>query len=140
MSAIQDELERLYELLKETQEERDTLKYEVDCLNEVVSVYKHKNQEQQNDMADLKYQNELILTDNYALKHRLGCLIDINRTTHEYTTNLRKENKKMDKQIQELKGWNNEIKKVVHPCDLSENGLEERKIYLQDVIYMNKFK
>ena len=85
MSAIQFELEHLYNLTTETREELDEAKQEIERLKEEL-----RNVNQNNET--LRGQLSLVEHNNYALQHRIDCLIEINRTTYTYVKTLQNEN------------------------------------------------
>jgi hypothetical protein len=133
MSAIQFELERLYDLVKETQEQRDLLSSELDKVHDVLETTR-------GDVEELRTENERfrmhilkLENDNYALNHRLECLMEINHTTYEYFKNMRKQNKLLVKQIETLTDGTIKYKKVVDPDDLEEYFVKH-KSYLRDVL------
>lgn len=133
MATIQFELERLYDLVKETQEERDKLKAEVSQLNDNLNSSRVLLQEQYNKMEDMKYKYNYVQNENYALNHRLECLIEVNRTTHEYLKKIRNENKALSMQLDQLTDGTIKYKRVVDPDDLEEYPVGH-KIYLRDLL------
>jgi chromosome segregation ATPase len=118
-SNIQFELERLYDLVKETQEERDGIRME---LEEV------KNQNKM--MRDFIKKAE---HESYVLKHQLESINILYKTTYEYLQNIRKEKNEMEKQLKTLTDGSIKYKRCVDPDDLEEYTIDH-KSYLRDML------
>lgn len=85
MSAIQFELERLYDLTSETRKELDEATMAKDkAQNEL--------DEAKTEIEKLKETIKFLEQNNYALNHRLDCLVDVNRLNYRYIDKLEKEN------------------------------------------------
>jgi chromosome segregation ATPase len=147
MATIQFELERLYDLVKETQEQRDALSAELEKVHDTLETTRGQldltrgNLDMARDLnEDLRLQNAKLREfvkkaehDNYALNHRLECLKDVNHTTYEYLKSIRKENKMLEKQIEDLTDCSIRYKRSVDPDNLEEYVVNH-KVYLRDVI------
>lgn len=158
MATIQFELERLYDLVRETQEERDKIH------NEFME-YKNISLQQSNDLEEelgrvqmvntelsivnarlvrenieLKRQNDEIQelikkaeNDNYALNHRIDCLTTTYRTTHEFYVKEKNKGLELRQHIDNLTNGTIKYKRQVDPDDLEEYQVEH-KVYLRDTL------
>jgi predicted nuclease with TOPRIM domain len=161
MATIQFELERLYDLVKETQEQKDLVVAQLhsttntlnstrvmleEKLNEVDEIHakfvisQAYLQDKQGEVDELRTQNEKMREftqraeqDNYALNHRFECLKDTYHITYKYLEEVRKENSMLKKQIDDLTDGRIKYKKAVDPDDLEEYVVGP-KIYLRDVL------
>jgi chromosome segregation ATPase len=161
MATVQFEFERLYDLVKETQEQRDALSSELEKVHDTLESTREQLDltrgqldltrgqldltQGQLDLTrdlneDLRLQNAKLREfvkqaeyDNYALNHRLECLKDTYHTTYEYLKGIRKENKMLEKQIESLTDCSIRYKRSVDPDDLEEYAVNH-KIYLRDIL------
>jgi hypothetical protein len=148
MTTIQFELERMYDLVKETQEHKDKLQTEIDnmivelqetnrALLSANNTIETKCNQFESVLNNIRSHHEEIrgrlANENYALNHRIECLMEVNRTTYQYLTNLRKENKELAKQIDTLTDGTIKYKRTIDPDDLEEYTVGP-KIYLRDTL------
>jgi chromosome segregation ATPase len=151
MATIQFELDRLYDLVKETQDQKDKLAAEleavhntlhstrelleekIDELHASLVIARAKLEDKQGELDELQIQNAKAEQDNYALNHRLESLQMLSHTTYEFLNVCRKENQELEKQIDVLTNGTIKYKRVVDPDDLEEYVVDH-KIYLRDVL------
>ncbi len=147
MATIQFELERLYDLVAETQTQKDKIAAELDTVHTTLDETCGKLdetrgllEEKRDEIDELRVQNARLREfvkkaehENYALNHRLDCLKDTYHITYEYLNQVRRQNRLLEKQIDDLTNGRIKYKKAVDPDDLEEYTVGHR-IYLRDVL------
>lgn len=126
MATIQFELERLYDLVREVQDERDQIRMEREQVQAELEEVRKQNTMMQESVKKAEH-------ESYILSHQLESQGILYRTTYDYLKNSRKENKELERQLDVLTDGTIKYKLLVDPDDLEEYNYEG-KHYLRDVL------
>jgi len=140
MATIQFELERLYELVQETQTQRDLLSTELEKVHNTLEttrgsldVARSENENLRMQIMKLNEHIKKIELDNYSSNHRFESIQGLAHTTYEFLKDCRKEKRALEKQIDDLTNGTIRYKRSVDPDDLEEYVVDNKK-YLRDIL------
>ena len=154
MATIQFELERLYDLAKETQEQCDMLNVELNKVRDTLETTKGELDSTKGELFSTReeldvFRNQIYTLrmkntemhefvkqskdDTYALNHRLESLQCLAHTTYDFLKVYRKEKQELERQIEVLTNGTIKYKRAIDPDDLEEYVIDH-KIYLRDVL------
>jgi hypothetical protein len=126
MSHIQFEFERLYDLVREKEKERDDIKLELINSQKVIFDMDTEKEKMSEEIKYLKHQN-------YVTNQLMEDIKIVNRNMYSYYTKLKNENDELQQKINCLTDCSIRYKRSIDPDNL-ENYTYEGRNYLRDIL------